>query len=52
MVADAAQLEPRVLAAMARDEEMARASRAGDLYQALVDDGVVDTRTGQYQSRA
>src|SRR4029079_19007922 len=38
------QLEPRVLAAMARDEAMARASRAGDLYQALVDDGVVDTR--------
>ena len=44
VVADAAQLEPRVLAAMARDETMARASRAGDLYQALVDDGVVDTR--------
>jgi DNA polymerase-1 len=44
VVADAAQLEPRVLAAMARDEAMARASRAGDLYQALVDDGVVDTR--------
>jgi DNA polymerase-1 len=44
VVADAAQLEPRVLAAMARDEAMARASRAGDLYQALVDEGVVDTR--------
>ena len=44
VVADAAQLEPRVLAAMARDEAMAAASRAGDLYQALVDQGVVDTR--------
>jgi DNA polymerase-1 len=44
VVADAAQLEPRVLAAMSRDEAMARASRAGDLYQALVDAGVVDTR--------
>ncbi len=44
VVADAAQLEPRVLAAMARDQAMASASRRGDLYQALVDDGVVDTR--------
>jgi DNA polymerase-1 len=44
VVADAAQLEPRVLAAMSRDEAMAAASRRGDLYQALVDDGVVDTR--------
>jgi len=44
VVADAAQLEPRVLAAMARDEAMAAASRRGDLYQALVDDGVADTR--------
>ncbi|GAB2579917.1 bifunctional 3'-5' exonuclease/DNA polymerase [Microlunatus antarcticus] len=44
VVADAAQLEPRVLAAMSRDEAMAAASRRGDLYQALVDDGVADTR--------
>lgn len=44
VVADAAQLEPRVLAAMAHDEAMARASRRGDLYQALVDEGVMDTR--------
>lgn len=44
VVADAAQLEPRVLAALAGDRAMARASRAGDLYQALVDEGVVDTR--------
>ncbi len=44
VVADAAQLEPRVLAAMSRDEAMAAATRRGDLYQALVDGGVVDTR--------
>ncbi len=44
VVADAAQLEPRVLSAMAADEQMAAASRGGDLYQALVDQGVVDTR--------
>ena len=44
VVADAAQLEPRMLAAMSRDEAMARAATAGDLYQALVDQGVVDTR--------
>ena len=44
VVADAAQLEPRVLAAMSDDRAMARASRAGDLYQALVDQGAVDTR--------
>ena len=44
VVADAAQLEPRVLAAMAHDEAMAAATRRGDLYQALVDAGVVDTR--------
>ena len=45
VVADAAQLEPRVLAAMSQDEAMAAATRRGDLYQALVDDGVVDTRS-------
>lgn len=44
VVADAAQLEPRVLAAMAHDEAMALAGSAGDLYQALVDQGVMDTR--------
>ncbi len=44
VVADAAQLEPRILAAMSRDEQMARASRRGDLYQALVDEQIVDTR--------
>ena len=44
VVADAAQLEPRVLAAMSGDEQMAQAAGRGDLYQALVDQGVVDTR--------
>ncbi len=44
VVADVAQLEPRVLAAMARDEQMARAARGRDLYQGLVDQGVIDTR--------
>ncbi|MFC7403513.1 bifunctional 3'-5' exonuclease/DNA polymerase [Georgenia alba] len=44
VVADAAQLEPRVLAAMARDEGMAAAARGIDLYQGLVDQGIVDTR--------
>ncbi|WP_206447038.1 bifunctional 3'-5' exonuclease/DNA polymerase [Agrococcus sp. KRD186] len=44
VVADAAQLEPRALAAIARDEALAEAGRGTDLYQGLVDRGVVDTR--------
>ena len=44
VVADAAQLEPRVLAAISGDEAMARAASAGDLYQGLVDQGVLATR--------
>lgn len=44
VVADAAQLEPRVLAAMARDEAMAEAARGRDFYRGLVDSGVVGTR--------
>jgi DNA polymerase family A len=35
VVADAAQLEPRVLAALAGDEAFAQAAAAGDLYSAL-----------------
>lgn len=35
VVADAAQLEPRVLAAMSRDTGLARTAAAGDLYEAL-----------------
>ncbi|AYF98960.1 bifunctional 3'-5' exonuclease/DNA polymerase [Protaetiibacter intestinalis] len=44
VVADAAQLEPRVLAAMSSDAAMARAGRAHDLYQGMVDTGAVETR--------
>ncbi|WP_278234733.1 bifunctional 3'-5' exonuclease/DNA polymerase [Isoptericola sp. AK164] len=44
VVADAAQLEPRVLAAMAHDEAMARAGRDGDLYAGIVASGAVATR--------
>jgi DNA polymerase-1 len=44
VVADAAQLEPRIIAAMSRDTAMADAGRERDLYQGLVDAGVVDTR--------
>ena len=35
VVADAAQLEPRILAALAGDQEFARAAAAGDLYAAV-----------------
>ncbi|WP_122261810.1 bifunctional 3'-5' exonuclease/DNA polymerase [Ornithinimicrobium cerasi] len=44
VVADAAQLEPRVLAAMSGDDRMAAAASRGDLYSALVEQGVVETR--------
>ncbi|WP_240930549.1 bifunctional 3'-5' exonuclease/DNA polymerase [Isoptericola sp. BMS4] len=44
VVADAAQLEPRVLAGMAGDEAMARAGRGGDLYAGIVASGAVATR--------
>lgn len=42
--ADVSQLEPRVLAAMSRDGEMARAGRGTDLYAGIVAAGVVATR--------
>ena len=45
VVADAAQLEPRILAGMAHDERMAAAGRGRDLYDGLVASGVVDSRT-------
>jgi DNA polymerase-1 len=45
VVADAAQLEPRVLAAMSGDGAMAAAGRQADLYQGVVDAGIVETRT-------
>ena len=44
VVADVAQLEPRMLAAMAADEAMAAAARGGDLYAGVVASGVVATR--------
>ena len=44
VVADAAQLEPRILAAMAGDEAMIAAGSSGDLYNGLVATGVVETR--------
>ncbi|WP_242653835.1 bifunctional 3'-5' exonuclease/DNA polymerase [Klenkia soli] len=45
VVADVAQLEPRVLAGMSRDTAMAEAARARDLYQGMVDSGAVETRS-------
>lgn len=44
VVADVAQVEPRVLAGMAGDLALARAGAGGDLYAGLVDSGVVETR--------
>lgn len=44
VVADAAQLEPRILAAVSRDGAMAKAGQQADMYQAFVDQGVVPTR--------
>ncbi len=38
VVTDAAQLEPRILAALSGDERMAQAATATDLYSALADD--------------
>ena len=44
VVADVAQLEPRVLAGMSGDRALARAARGADLYQGMVDDGAVAAR--------
>lgn len=44
VVADVAQLEPRVLAAMSRDTALADAARGTDLYEGIVARGVVSTR--------
>lgn len=44
VVADVAQLEPRVLAAMASDTALAEAARGRDLYAGIVDSGAVATR--------
>ncbi|WP_224277313.1 bifunctional 3'-5' exonuclease/DNA polymerase [Nocardioides lacusdianchii] len=44
VVADVAQLEPRVLAGMSHDGALARAAQGADLYQGMVADGAVATR--------
>ncbi|WP_319804447.1 bifunctional 3'-5' exonuclease/DNA polymerase [Nocardioides malaquae] len=44
VVADVAQLEPRVLAGMSRDRALAHAARGADLYRGMVVDGAVPTR--------
>lgn len=44
VVADAAQLEPRVLAAMSGDLAMARAGQAHDMYEGMVATGAVASR--------
>lgn len=44
VVADAAQLEPRVLAAMSGDDAMAAAGRHADLYAGVVQAGIVEDR--------
>ncbi len=44
VVADVAQLEPRVLAAMAQDTALAAAASGTDLYAGIVASGVVPTR--------
>jgi len=44
VVADAAQLEPRILAALSADTAMAAAGRGTDLYAGIVASGVVETR--------
>ncbi|MDH2442359.1 bifunctional 3'-5' exonuclease/DNA polymerase [Amnibacterium sp. CER49] len=45
VVADAAQLEPRVLAGLARDRSMAEAGRGRDLYDGIVATGAVADRS-------
>jgi len=44
VVADASQLEPRILAAMSGDERMAQAGRSTDMYAAIVASGAIATR--------
>ena len=44
VVADASQLEPRILAAMAVDRGMIEAGSAGDLYAGIVASGALETR--------
>ncbi len=44
VVADASQLEPRILAALSGDAAMIAAGAAGDMYEGIVASGAVDTR--------
>lgn len=44
VVADAAQLEPRILAGLAQDGDMAAAGAGKDLYAGIVESGAVDDR--------
>ncbi len=44
IVADVAQLEPRMLAAISRDDRLAAAGRGRDLYSGIVESGAVQTR--------
>jgi DNA polymerase I len=44
VVADAAQLEPRILAGLSDDRAMAEAGRGKDLYAGIVESGAVDSR--------
>lgn len=44
VVADASQLEPRILAALSGDRGMVEAGAAGDLYAGIVASGAVETR--------
>jgi DNA polymerase I len=44
VVADVAQLEPRVLAGMSGDRALARSARGADLYHQMVEDGAVASR--------
>lgn len=44
VVADVAQLEPRVLAGMSGDRALARSAQGADLYQGMVADGAVASR--------
>ena len=44
VVADASQLEPRILAALSGDRAMMTAASQGDLYAAIVASGAVETR--------
>ena len=44
VVADASQLEPRILAALSGDRRMVEAGSAGDLYAGIIAGGAVETR--------